>query len=127
MRRDGRPRASTEVEVLGMAKEAGQRSVSSRRCPRSPFAFAKQIPQIGLCSGTLILLLAGPACGQDSSQASILEMKRQIEALQRRVEELESEHRTSKTHASAPKSQTAHASKSAKPKTPSLSIERGPP
>ncbi len=54
-------------------------------------------------------------------------MKRQIQALQRRVEELESEHRTPKTHASAPKSQTAHASKSAKPKTPTQPMEGDPP
>jgi len=80
-----------------MATEARRQSLSSHRRPRSPLAFAKQIPRIGLCSGTLILLLASPACAEDNSQdASIAEMRRQIEALQHRVEELEDERRASK-------------------------------
>lgn len=108
-----------------MAKWKRQASVSLRRCPRSPLAFTNQNLQIRLCTGALLLLLANPASAEGSPQdVSLAEMKRQIEALQHRIEELESEHRAPKTHASAPKGQTARASK---PKTLPQPIEGDPP
>jgi hypothetical protein len=90
-------------------------------------ALAKQIPRIGLCSGTLILLLASPACAEDNSQdASIAEMRRQIEALQHRVEELEDERRASK-RAHSKKKQLSNLPKRKPAKSSSEPIVDDPP
>ena len=111
-----------------MAEKWGQLGESHAPTPATLFDARKADLRIGILSGAFIFTLATPAWAEQNSKDDLLlEMKRQIQALQRRVEELESEHRTPKTHASAPKSQTAHASKSAKPKTPTQPMEGDPP
>lgn len=111
-----------------MSKERRQRGVSSHRCPQPLLTFAKRLPQIGFCSGALVMLLFSPACAEDKSQdTSIVEMKRQIEALQHRVEELEDERRSSTSQGHPKKKQLSGLPKQKRAKSSPESIVDEPP
>jgi len=120
--------AATRGNVLGMATEGTHPSAFLDRCPSSPMAFAKPLPRLGICSSTLLILLASPVCAQGEPQdTSIAEMKRQIEALQHRVEELEDERRASKPRAQATKKRISSLPKAKPAESSAQSITDDPP